>query len=361
MSASGLGAVMRNLKKKYSKHLLEKANTMQSLLAELDCVCPCQSIEPSPVENGYRNRAKFKIFGREEQTETKGTDPARGEVLLEESLWILPEWGRALVRGVDGYLRENSFGCHVDGFEVNLTHGREEGHLTLSVKPESGGNYDKLAQEMVKRINGLTGVAIPSQKKEYGEPFLCHSLLDLVILAHYSAFFQSNLHLTPRLVETVCSFFEGIRFSRIYDLYCGAGLYSLFLEKYADELLGVDNSGWSVKSARMNADRLGLRHAHFFCASVESFIEKNMENRSVGDKEIVLLNPLRSGVPAQVINAVASRQVENVCLVSCCLETHLRDLSLWGKAGYVIISMTAFDMFPFTDFLETATLLRRDK
>lgn len=361
MAASIWDTVMENLKKEYSLHLLEKTNTMQSLLAELDCVCPCQFIIPSPVENGYRNRAKFKIFGSGKHAETKGTDPVRGEVPFEESLWILPEWGRDLVRGVDGYLGVNLLGCRVDGFEVNLSHGREEGHLTLSVKPENVGNCDDLAQKMVKRIDGLTGVAIPSQKKEYGEPFLCHFLLDLDILAHHSAFFQSNLHLTPRLVETIYSYFERRRFSRLYDLYCGVGLYSLFLGKFADELLGVDSSGRAVESARMNADRLDLGHAQFFCTSVESFIEKYMEKRSVGDKDVVLLNPPRSGVPSLVINAVASRQVGNVCLVSCCLETHVRDLLLWGEAGYVIESMTAFDMFPFTDFLETATLLRREK
>jgi tRNA/tmRNA/rRNA uracil-C5-methylase (TrmA/RlmC/RlmD family) len=35
------------------------------------------------------------------------------------------------------------------------------------------------------------------------------------------------------------------------------------------------------------------------------------------------------------------------------------DLAVWKKCGYEVLSLQAFDMFPFTDFLETVTVLER--
>ena len=361
MPVSGKVIVMRDLEKTYSFHFQSKTETLRTLLEELGCADLCQSVVLSPLVGGYRNRAKFKIFGDGKHRRMKGTDPALGEVAFEDSLWILPEWGRAIVRSVDDCLGRDSVGRPVDGFELQLTHGRQEGHLTLSVKPDSDGNYDELAQELLEDIKDLAGAAIPSKKKEYGKRFLRHCILGTDIFAHYTAFFQSNLLLTPRLVETVRSFFWGSRFRQFYDLYCGVGLFSLYLGKHAEEILGVDNSRQAVESAQMNAKSLGFSHAQFFCTSVDVYIGKFLGNQKIGANDGVLLNPPRSGVPSPVIDAVASLGGETICLVSCCLETHVRDLHLWQKAGYAVESMTAFDMFPFTDFLETATLLRRDK
>jgi 23S rRNA (uracil1939-C5)-methyltransferase len=74
----------------------------------------------------------------------------------------------------------------------------------------------------------------------------------------------------------------------------------------------------------------------------------------------VLINPPRSGCPPKVINAITSRNPNHVLLISCSLKTHAIDLVMWKKGGYEILSLKAFDMFPFTDFLETVTVLKRE-
>lgn len=346
---------MRDLKKEYSQHLQAKTNTMLSLWGELDCACPCPPIVPSPVESGYRNRAKFKIFGKGKQAITKGTDPVRGEVPYEESLWILPEWGRDIVRAVDSYLRGNSLGEGIDGFEVKLTHGRTEAYITLSVKRDSVGEENELAQGLLEKIDGLAGLVIPSKKKEYGDRFLHHHILDEDIFAHPSAFFQSNIFLTPVLIDHVRSLCAGDLFSRLYDLYCGTGLFSVFLRGNAEELLGVDTSRKAIESAWKNSGNIGLVKAQFICARMENYFV----NLDIGSADLLLFNPPRSGVPSALIEAAAAKGTETVCIISCSLETHVQDLRCWIGGGYQVESIAAFDMFPFTDFLETVTLLKR--
>ena len=50
-----------------------------------------------------------------------------------------------------------------------------------------------------------------------------------------------------------------------------------------------------------------------------------------------------------------------ICLVSCAIDTHVHDLMLWIQEGYIPMFLRAFDMFPFTEFIETVTLLNREK
>lgn len=337
----------------YASFLKEKTAVMRRQLQGLDDNFPVCSIAPSPLETGFRNRAKFKIYHQNDTNRIMGTDPIHGEVPAEESLWILPEWGRECVRAVHKIISENGAVYPVDGFEIQLTHGRKDCHVILSVKNGTTGVYGKFADMLLKTIPELIGVAIPSKNKEFGEIFLNHRILGLNILAHYRAFFQANSQLLPKLLQHVKLTLKMDRFKRLVDLYCGVGLFSLTLKERASEFIGADNSKWAVKSAEINGKHLDSHKMFFRCTSVETFLDTFPLFRD----DLVILNPPRQGVSPVIIETIASLRPRILCLVSCCLETHLRDLRLWRDSGYSIRSLSAFDMFPFSDFLETVTVL----
>ncbi len=338
----------------YKSDLQEKTAVMHEQLRVLDWGHLCSTIVPSPMGTGFRNRTKFKIFYKSKSLRIMGTDPIRGEAPVEETFWILPEWARICVRAVCEIILDNYYESPIDGFEFQLTHGRKECFITLSVRRGASGSYEELVETLIENISELQGVAVPSKKKEFGEPFLNHRILDLDILAHYQAFFQSNIHLIPKLLQNVKSSLKMESFRRIVDLYCGAGLFSIVLRGKAAEITGVDSGRWAVKSAKMNGERQGLRHINFMCSSTEEFLEDATFSRD----DLLILNPPRQGVTPIVIETIASQKPRFICLISCFLETHLRDLKLWRDSGYSIRSFEAFDMFPFADFLETVTFLQ---
>ncbi len=337
----------------YKSYILEKTAVMREQLRVLNCGPLCSTIVPSPMGTGFRNRAKFKIFHKDRSLRIVGTDPIRGEAPVEETLWILPEWARACVLAVCEFIQDNYYESPIDGFEIQLTHGRKQCHISLSVRRGASDSYEELIGNLIENISALHGVAVPSKKKEFGEPFLNHRILDLDILAHYLAFFQSNIHLIPKLLQNVRSSLKKDSFRTIIDLYCGAGLFSIVLRDKAAEIKGVDSAQWAVKSAKLNGERLGLHHVNFLCLSVEEFLE----GAALSKNDLLILNPPRQGVSPVVIETIASMRPRKICLVSCFLKTHLRDLKLWRDLGYSIRSLAAFDMFPFTDFLETVTVL----
>lgn len=348
---------MTRIESAYKKHIQEKTVAAQRLLDQASYGNLLGSIIPSPIKDGYRNRTKFKIFGQGDRFELRGMDPIKGEVPSEQALWILPSWGRDIFCSVADIIRSMSRTHRIDGFEIQLAHGRKEAHITLSVRRTETLAYAEISRVLLKEIPGLKGVAIPSQKDDFGDVFLKHCISNIDFLAHYNAFFQSNFHLTPRLMEKIKTELTELTYGNIIDLYCGVGLISLYLDEKAHKIIGVDSNRSAVESACENAQRLRFTDTFFICQSVEKLIQR----ADFCSQDIVIIDPPRSGCPASVISGVAAREPKNVCLVSCALETHVRDLVRWEKEGYIAISLTAFDMFPFTEFLETVTLLKKNK
>lgn len=342
-----------NLQSLYNSYLQEKTDVMHEQLRILNCEHLCSTIVPSPLKTGFRNRAKFKIFYKNKSLRIVGTDPIRGEVPAEESLWIIPERGRECVREIYEIILDEYQKCPVDGFEIQLTHGRQECHVILSVKKGAEGFYKELAKSLIEKLSGLIGVAIPSLKVEFGELFLNHKVLGLDIRAHYLAFFQSNIHLIPKLIQNIGSSLNMNSFKRIVDLYCGVGLFSFNLRAHDGEIFGVDSSKWAIESAVINSKHLDLNQTNFKCTSVEKFLD----TFQLSSDDVIFLNPPRQGVSPVAIETISSQRPRTICLVSCYLESHLRDLKLWRDSGYSLRSIDAFDMFPFTDFLETVTIL----
>jgi 23S rRNA (uracil1939-C5)-methyltransferase len=345
---------MQSLITLYRENLEIKNRWMIGLLEGIGLSHLCNTIIPSPLDDGFRNRAKFRIFHAKNGIRVKGTSPRDGSVAFEKSLWILPEWSRQVVRNVIAFIQKNRKDFVVDGFEIQLAHGKKNVHATFSVNRSITEPYDEFVLALLTKIPEIVGVAIPAQKLEVGETFLVHTIGDKNFRAHYASFFQSNLHLTPELVAHVDRISTELSVREVIDLYCGVGLLSLSIGEKNTKIIGIDTNKRAITSAQKNANNMGFLSANYSVSSLERFVH----TAKIGANRLVVINPPRSGCPLVVISAIASQNPDYIILVSCSLETHVLDLSEWEKMGYKILSLKAFDMFPFTDFLETVTLLK---
>jgi tRNA/tmRNA/rRNA uracil-C5-methylase (TrmA/RlmC/RlmD family) len=355
-TASSRKSVVSDHRPAYKRHLLQKASEIHNLLEKISGCHMKSEIIPTPIAKGYRNRAKYKIFGHPDKYEIRGTDPIQGEVPYKSALWMLPVWGEKLVKQVIDVISEKLSRFWVDGLEVQLSHGKRQAHATLSVKRQDGQSYAALAEMLLDKVPTLGGVSIPSKKQSFGKSFLLHNINGLDIFSEYSAFFQSNLCLTTKLVEDVRRKCWDWDFKRILDLYCGVGLFALSVAKRETPAVGVDLNKRAIDSARFNAKKLDFLRTHFFCCPVENFIQ----NSILGSDDLIIIDPPRTGCPASLIHSVSEQKPKYICSISCYLPTHRRDLELWIENGYSVRSLTAFDMFPFTEFLETVVFLTRN-
>jgi tRNA/tmRNA/rRNA uracil-C5-methylase (TrmA/RlmC/RlmD family) len=344
------------LRTNYTHSLREKNTQWENSLAEISSEHQFSELIRTPITKGYRSRAKYKIFGNPDSFIIKATDPVQGEVPYEDALWMMPSWGKKLVIQIVEIISDRLMKFWVDGFEVQLAHGNRYAHVTLSVKRKERQSYEELAEFMLDKVSALEGVSIPSQKQDFGKPYLLHNINGKYFYSQYSAFFQSNLCLTSRLLDEVERKCQNLEFCRILDLYCGVGLFSLTLAKNTTKAIGVDIDKRAIDSARLNAKNLGLGQVSFLCCPVENFLH----HASISSNDLVIIDPPRSGCPKSLIEIISEHKPHYIFSISCNPRTHIRDLKQWIGVGYTVRSIAALDMFPFTEYLETAAFLLRN-
>lgn len=79
-----------------------------------------------------------------------------------------------------------------------------------------------------------------------------------------------------------------------------------------------------------------------------------------GEKpDVIVVDPPRKGVSADVIEAIAAMQPQRVVYVSCDPATLARDVKLLTEKGYTLRSAEAVDLFPKCAHIETVVLLSK--
>ena len=145
--------------------------------------------------------------------------------------------------------------------------------------------------------------------------------------------------------------------TRLLDLYCGYGLIGLTSAPYVGSVIGMDIEGPAIHAAIENAKY------HFPGKSLK-FIASPVTADSLSDKlpppnskEVVLLDPPRSGTAHGVIEAISERQPLRVLHIFCGTDEIPRELQEWNKNGYIPKRIQPLDMFPGSPNLETMILL----
>ena len=167
-------------------------------------------------------------------------------------------------------------------------------------------------------------------------------------------FFQSNRLLVETLVDVATHQAQG---KVAFDLYAGAGLFSLPLAKKFGQVYAVEGSSISVRHGVANAQANYLHNINYEAMSVEIWLKHKAPKLPRPD--FVLLDPPRAGAGEPVINRLIACQPTAIHYVSCDPTTLARDLKLLSKAGYRLDAITALDMFPQTYHVETVAQLTR--
>lgn len=171
-----------------------------------------------------------------------------------------------------------------------------------------------------------------------------------------TAFFQTNPRAAEQLqryvVETLA------KRSRILDLYCGCGLFSLPLAAAGAKVLGIEESQSSIDDATDNArlNRITTDRVRFIASRAE-------DAAAVCSREpwdAVVLDPPRQGCSESVRRLVFNTlRPADVIYVSCNPEALARELEGIHRNGYRIRELRAVDMFPHTEHIEAVVHLTR--
>ncbi len=162
------------------------------------------------------------------------------------------------------------------------------------------------------------------------------------------SFFQGHRGLLPRLVDAVIGPWEG---EEAFDLYAGAGLFSMPLARRYRRVVAVESDTNAARYARINARRNKLTNVEVVPQVVESWLGELP--RGV---DRVVVDPPRAGLSLRVRHALLDRAPRRLTYVSCHPAALARDLRRLSDA-YVLEKVVLVDLFPQTGHMETIAQL----
>ena len=170
-------------------------------------------------------------------------------------------------------------------------------------------------------------------------------------------FIQVNGETNKAMVAQAVDWLRLDRESRVLDLYCGLGNFTLPMARRAAFVFAVEGAAALVDKGRANACHNGLDGIEYATADLDSTaLADLLGNRSF---DAALLDPPRTGALAAV-QVLASRQVPRLVYVSCNPATLARDAQwLVQSGGYRLVRAGVVDMFPHTHHIEAMALFER--
>ncbi|HET9662185.1 MAG TPA: class I SAM-dependent RNA methyltransferase [Thermomicrobiales bacterium] len=169
-----------------------------------------------------------------------------------------------------------------------------------------------------------------------------------------AGFFQSSFDLLPALIDYVLDS-SGAERRLVWDLFSGAGLFSLPLARLFDDVVGVEVDADATEHAAHSARRNGIGNARFDTGDVARWIAARPQ-RSV-DPDLIVVDPPRAGLGVELSTRLAAKRPRRITYVSCDPTTLARDLRLLTEGNLGIRQIAIFDLFPQTHHVETVVQL----
>jgi len=255
------------------------------------------------------------------------------------------------VRSVSPALRPSELALFTNAEETALL-------VTLFAAHPAKVRFDEFGSELKRRIPQLTGAELVVESRghqpsktvaHWGEAALTYHAAGADYRVDHGAFFQVNRWLVDALVERVTAGHSG---ALAWDLFAGVGLFARKLAGQYDKVIAVESAPAAIHALTANlrgTAGVAMR------ASTLQFLR---ENRGRTRPDLIVVDPPRTGLGADVTALLVEIKPPLITYVSCDPATLARDLRPLFAAGYVIDSLTLADLFPQTFHLETVVRMR---
>ncbi len=167
------------------------------------------------------------------------------------------------------------------------------------------------------------------------------------------SFFQVNDYVVPLWIEKIVSFLDPDGHEKIYDLFSGIGLITLFVSYFARETIGVELAKSSVQDANHNLEINDIQqNVRFVLGDVFEELPR------LGYADIIIVDPPRRGLDKEVVQLMLDMGPKKIIYSSCKVSTLARDIQLLSEK-YILKECYLVDMFPQTHHVEMLTLLEK--
>lgn len=242
--------------------------------------------------------------------------------------------------------------------------------IVVFAYPEEG-QVDLLMSFIQERFPDLTSLLyIINQKRNdtifdqeiavyAGRDFIYEEMEGLKFKVGPKSFYQTNSLQAYELYKITREFADLKGDELVYDLYTGAGTIANFVAKSAREVVGVEYVPTAIEDAKINSAINEIANTKFYAGDMKDVLTAEFVAEH-GKPDVVITDPPRAGMHADVVNRILEMESDRVVYVSCNAATQARDLDMLQEK-YTVERIKPVDMFPHTQHVENVVLLKLKK
>ncbi|TCD02433.1 23S rRNA (uracil(1939)-C(5))-methyltransferase RlmD [Pedobacter psychroterrae] len=170
------------------------------------------------------------------------------------------------------------------------------------------------------------------------------------------SFYQTNSGQAYELYKITKEFAGFTGDELVYDLYTGAGTIANFVARGVKHVVGIEYVPTAIEDAKFNAELNQIANTTFFAGDMKDILTRDFIVQH-GKPDVVITDPPRAGMHADVVDRLLEMEADKIVYVSCNAATQARDLALL-KEKYTIVRIKPVDMFPHTQHVENVVLLK---
>ena len=304
----------------YQKQLDWKQKQVEECFAKIGGLSvDVQPTVSSPKQYGYRS----KLTPHYEKM----------KVGLEPKLGFLKQGSRRMIVDV------KSCSIATESINESLPESREE-LFNDRTKRKKGGTL--LLREVLEGV-----VTNPNQ-------MVTEKVNGMIFQFKAGEFFQNNPFILPTLVKHVIESAQPQTSNSLIDAYCGGGLFALSASSHFQKVAGIEISREGFEGARNNAVLNQVENVDFYLGDASTIFS---EVGSLPRPCSLIIDPPRKGCDKDFLKQTLEFSPTRIVYVSCDPSTQARDAKILVEAGYKILRVQPFDLFPQTRHIENVLTL----
>ena len=314
------------------------------------------------VEFNYRNKVEFSWFGDKTDDDEKETlDLAffkrggKGKVVVDGTSLAHPSINKLAIE-IRDLLREKPIVARQ--LKTLLIRSDQQGNTVwqLYVKDKI---ENLISDDEAKLLSAAGGEIIYSDPKspasriterlnKFGDTTLSDTILGVAFNYACEGFFQVNIPVYEKALSDMKAWINCNEKLLTLDLYSGVGTIGLTIG--GDDVTLVEINEHAVAEMQRNITKLNRPNAKAILAPSEKSLEY------ITDEQIVIVDPPRAGLHADVTNRLLETAPPRIIYLSCNPVTQARDVSLLQEK-YEIVHHQGYNFFPRTPHIEHLVVL----
>jgi len=282
----------------YEVQLQYKSEILRETLSRLGRISwegPIVSHASAPFE--YRNRAQWKIGPRNGGELGIGYFEAGSQRLCAVNQCpISSPRIQEILGGLARLLAAGKLPAALREVEAFVDHTDTKALLNLEID-RFEGSPDKIAETLRGGVPGIESMLFHDRRSDrfelIGPGHISYRVGDHNYQVGHLSFFQVNRSLLEDLVRTVVGDLQG---ALALDLFAGVGLFTVPLAHRFQRVIGVESNLAAVRDLEVNLQQSGAASPAARQAEVETFFTRWREK-----PDLIVLDPPRAGIPAQVL------------------------------------------------------------